>query len=137
MADTAAAPAPELLTRPAALDVLTKQNALIAQLWGMYVTATFAAAVFNLRPGASDWRVSTAITVGFLTFALGHWSLLLQAVRVSRAIAADLGQMPEAGTGPLSGSIRALLQTVNPPAVSAICHLLIDTCVVVSIWAKG
>lgn len=125
------------LTKAAELQM--QQNSQIIQIWAMFVTATFAAALLNVSTDTVRPEISTAITVGFLVFAYGHYTMLRDALKVSRALSNDMNRQMEASRDPPSAFHAALRAVATPsfkPGYSYAAHAIIDLCVVASIWAK-
>lgn len=133
-----AAPPPKAyLDLPTTASLQVQQTGLIAQLWAIFVTATFAAAVLNVTSSTPHKLVSIAITVGFLFFALGHFMMIRQALRVSRELCADIEAALAADRKqPFARSVAAIASTAYWPYFSYAAHVAIDACVVASIWSK-
>jgi len=127
------------LDLPAAANLQLQQASSIAQLWAIFVTATFAAAVLNVSTNTVSIKVSIAVTVGYWLFALGHFCLLYLALRVARALASNIRDLlaaaPEDSAG-FKASFEAIARTSYRPYASYVIHIAIDLCVTVSIWAK-
>jgi len=84
-------------------------------------------------------KVSAAVAVGFWLFALGHLSLIHQALRASRALASDIRRGLETATddnAEFMASLNAIARTSYRPWASYVIHVTIDLCVTVAIWSK-
>ena len=122
---------------PKAVDLFSQEKSVINNLWTTFAVATFAAASFGVT--VSNWSRITAIaaTLGFLAFAFGNWKLLKQSLKVNRALQMDIRRaLASNPNNQFRDSIEALVSRANPPWISLMVHLFIDTCVVVALW-KG
>jgi hypothetical protein len=65
--------------------LFVQQNGLMHSLWSIYVVATFAAAGLAASAHTLPGWVAAAASIGFWLFALGHMSLLQQALAMAEA----------------------------------------------------
>jgi hypothetical protein len=128
------------LTKAAELQL--QQNGQLLQIWAVFVTATFAAALLNVSATKVRWEISAAVTLGFGLFAYGHFTMLRAALEVSQALSADMiahlppspkAHQPDVDFG---SSLRAIAKPSFKAGFSYCVHVLIDACVVAAIWAK-
>jgi hypothetical protein len=119
-----------------AVTLFSQEATAISSLWTVYVAATFAAAGYGFTATDSSVVQATALTLGFSAFAIGHWSLLNQALSISTTLRNEiLSALSSDPKNQFKSSIEALAGTANPPRVSLVIHLLIDACVIVILWA--
>jgi hypothetical protein len=121
-----------------AVTLFTQQTTTINSLWTVYVAATFAAAGYGFTASPLPPVIAAAVTVGFLAFAVGNWKLLRQGLRISRQLQKDISEFMThaASDNAFRTSIERLVATANPPWISLVIHLLIDVCVVISLWSR-
>ncbi|MGQ0446283.1 MAG: hypothetical protein ACT4O2_14455 [Beijerinckiaceae bacterium] len=121
---------------PTAIPLFSQEKTTITSLWTVYVAATFAAAGYGFS-GTLNCPTAIAVTVGFLAFASGHFVLLKQSVDLSLKIKGDVKNAIDADQEKqFKSSIKGLVDNANPPWVSLTAHLIIDLCVIVSIWSR-
>jgi hypothetical protein len=122
---------------PDSVNLFSQEKTAIANLWTVYVAATFAAAGYGFSAERLTLATATALTLGYSAFALGHWSLLEQSLTISSRLKGDI-RSAIAGDSekPFKSSIEALVNRANPVWVSRTIHLVIDACVIVIIWAR-
>ena len=122
-----------------AVQLFSENTGTINNLWGIYVVATFAAAGFGASSESISIWTAIVVTVGFWAFALGHLSLLTQALTLNRHLAADImGALREGNAddaGKFKSAIQYLASTANPPWTSIAIHLLIDVCATAAMWS--
>lgn len=121
-----------------AVTLFTQQTTTINNLWTVYAAATFAAAGYGISTSALSPIVALAVTLGFVAFAIGHLSLLMQGLKISQQVKKNISSFMEsaAKTHPFKSSIEQLIATANPPWISLVIHLLIDLCVVIALWDR-
>jgi hypothetical protein len=121
-----------------AITLFTQQTTTINSLWTVYVAATFAAAGYGFSASPLSPVIAAAVTVGFLAFAVGNWKLLRQGLRINRQLQKDISEFTAhtASDHAFRPSVERLIATANPPWISLVIHLLIDFCVVVSLWSR-
>jgi hypothetical protein len=118
-----------------AVNLFAQEAGAIGSLWAVFAAATFAAVGFALSGHPPSTIARTAVTLGFLAFAAGHWSLLQQALRVSRALKSDIrNAIVEDPKNPFKLSLNELTTTANTDWVSLVIHIVIDLCVVAALW---
>jgi hypothetical protein len=121
-----------------AVTLFTQQTTTINSLWTVYVAATFAAAGYGISASPLPPVIAAAVTVGFLAFAFGNWKLLRQGLRINRQLQKDISEFMTrtASDHAFRPSVERLIAAANPPWISLVIHLLIDFCVVVSLWSR-
>jgi hypothetical protein len=118
-----------------AVTLFSQEAAAIVSLWTVYVAATFAAAGYGFTASPFSVVQASALTLGFSAFAFGHWKLLRQALLISKALQGDiLSALSSNPENQFKSSIQALARTANPPWISLVIHIFIDSCVVVILW---
>jgi hypothetical protein len=122
------------LNEAAALQM--QQTAQIVQIWTMFVTATFAAALLNASNTAVRVEISLAVTIGFLLFAYGHFTMLQDALKASHLLSVDLTNQLASSPSAYRRSLKAIASPAFKPEFSYAVHAIIDACVVASIWAR-
>jgi hypothetical protein len=92
---------------------------------------------FQLPPPLS-LSVAIAVTLAFLLFAMGHWSLLKQGLTTNRALQKEIRAViaSKRTDNQFKSSIEHLVTTANPPWVSRGIHFVIDGCAVFAIWYR-
>jgi hypothetical protein len=119
-----------------AVTLFTQEVTTINSLWTTYVVATFAAAGYGLSANLGVFQ-ALAVTVGFLTFAIGNAILLWQASSIARAAGHDIrSTIARASSGGFDASLRAVGATANPPRKQLIFHIIIDVCVLIALWSR-
>ena len=120
-----------------AVTLFTQEVTTINSLWTTYVVATFAAAGYGLSVDNLGVPQALAVTVGFLTFAIGNAILLWQASSIASAAEHDIrsaiARAPSAG---FDASLRAICAAANPPQNQMIFHAIIDVCVLIALWSR-
>lgn len=111
------------------IDLFLRQNSAITGLWGIYIGATFTGAAFSVTNVVLSGPAQLAAAFGFLAFAIGHLSLVRQALSVNLSIKDNLLELLEETDTPYSRVVRHLAGTANPLIVSTVIHLFIDACV--------
>jgi hypothetical protein len=121
-----------------AVTLFTQQTTTINSLWTVYVAATFAAAGYGFSASPLPPVIAAAVTVGFLALAFGNWKLSRQGLGINRQLQKDISEFltRTASDHAFKPSIERLIAAANPPWISLIIHLLIDFCVVVSLWSR-
>ena len=120
-----------------AVTLFTQEVTTINSLWTTYVVATFAAAGYGLSVANLGVFQALAVTVGFLTFAVGNAILLWQASSIARAAEHDIrSTIARASSGGFDASLRAVCATANPPRKQMIFHVIIDACVLIALWSR-
>jgi len=118
--------------------LFVQQNGLMHSLWSIYVVATFAAAGLAASAHTLPAGVAAAATIGFWLFALGHMTLLRQALAMAEATRLDLGSAAsdaEAnGAAALPLTLAAMRRIRNPLWIALTVHLAIDLCVTAILW---
>ena len=121
-----------------AVQLFSDNTDTINNLWGIYVVATFAAAGFGASSKHISIGTAIVVTIGFWAFALGHLSLLTQALNLNLQLEMDissaLGSDPD-GAGPFKPTIQYLAGSADPPWISVSIHLLIDVCATAAMWS--
>jgi hypothetical protein len=116
--------------------LFTQHTNTINSLWTVYVAATFAAAGYGFSSGGLSPITASAITFGFIAFALGNWSLLKQALRINLTLRTDLiDAMSVDSDTKFKPTICCLAETANPFWVSRTIHIFIDVCVIIALWS--
>lgn len=111
------------------------QRSVTHSLWALYAVTTFTAAAFSFRNHAR-FPLSVFVAIGYMAFALGHLSLVLQSMRSANALAEAINQI--AGEDPFSAASRTIANTANAPWQSKVAHLTIDACAcILIIFGKG
>lgn len=130
----------DLLNFKDLIDLYYKQTSVINSLWAFYAAATFAAAGYSQLSGGFTKSVSVgvAVTIGFLIFAYGHWSMLRGEVdsrwNVCKDIESRMGisQSREIQMRPFLIIVKRTPKIVDAGFV----HAGIDFCVIVAIWTR-
>ena len=135
---------PSPMSEDVALAALHAQLfAAVHNLWAIYVVATFAAAGFGSTRDDLSPAVAAAVTIGFLAFALGHFYLLRQTLRILGGVRADIAapqpeqkaiSVAEPAPKRLVHTWQKIIPIDNKPAYAGVFHVVIDACVVVAIW---
>lgn len=121
-----------------AIDLVYKQTGIINGLWTTYVVATFAAGSFTaLNTGEPTTRyiVAAALTLAFGMFTVGNWRMLKAELEAREAIGAML-RAAAPGDG-LKDPLERIVGTTGGLVGGRWVHWVIDTCVVVAIWARA
>lgn len=111
------------------------QRGVTHNLWTLYAVTTFTAAAFSFRNHAK-FPLSLFVAIGYMAFALGHLTLVVQSIGSTNALAEAINQV--AGEDPFSAASKTIASTANPASISKVAHLIIDACVcILIIFGKG
>jgi hypothetical protein len=128
-----------------AVALFAKNTANITALWTVYAITTFVAAGFNVSTRA-DVAINRdvlmlVVTAGFWCFALGHLTLLKQALSVNLSLSKDIiaciDNTPNEEVCQFKNSLQRLTTTANQLWPSVSIHLLINVFVTVTLWAPA
>ena len=128
-----------------AVALFSRNTANITALWTVYAITTFVAAGFNVSTLANvsigRYSVMLIVTAGFWCFALGHLTLLKQALSINLTLKNDINSwiesIPREEVFQFKSSLQRLGTTANPLWPSVSIHLLINVFVTVTLWAPA
>ncbi|WP_155904975.1 hypothetical protein [Methylopila sp. M107] len=120
-----------------AVTLFCPQSSSINSLWAVYVAATFATASYGLSQQDLHAGVVLAISLGFSVFALCHWSLVMQALRINRTLGSEINaHLEQNKNAAFAASLRCLTRSANPYWISLSAHVIIDVCVLAALWNR-
>jgi hypothetical protein len=123
-----------------AVGSLSDYSSATGTLWGIYAAATFAASGFGITMGDRfTFGIAAFLTLGFLAFAIGHFSFVWHHVKVQRTISSEVLDYLERDPCPTAfpQSVRAACRPDNKMAAVTITHIVIDLCVLLIIWSMA